>query len=237
MGIASTTLQWLEDLYKAEVFNGLTSILDLGPQSVLASEPVLRAFGETTGFSPQPHDARAIYEALGLSEYKSLDLGDASATYRLNLNEPQILPQKFDVITNFGTLEHIFNIGEAARTIHNNLSVGGVQLHCSPTRGDYNHGFFNIHSIWFSDLAIANGYTVLSIVNTPDHKNQHNALFAEGAPRAIFDDVASGVDSVGRQCSFAQDTLARPHVFDYIHAALKKVSDAPFVWPQQALWR
>src|SRR5262249_52950547 len=116
------------------------------------------------------------------------DLDDVRSEYRFDLNEPVTLPRKFDVITNFGTLEHVFNPASVVKCMHDHLETGGLGLHVLPTRGDYNHGFYNIHSTWFRDLAAANRSEIVDMVPGPDFGGQHHMLereekMGEGLPR------------------------------------------------------
>jgi len=102
-----------------------------------------------------------FYSLFGLGPYASIDATDERATYRIDLSNPiESLPE-FDVVTNFGTTEHVFNIGEAFRSIHRLTKPGGVSLHCVPCFAFINHGFYNVHPNLLVEMARANDYTLV----------------------------------------------------------------------------
>lgn len=189
------------------------SILDLGPQDIVhyvgdaAENAILPPHSE-------PGD---WYRSLGLGEYRSVDISDSRATHYMDLNKPveaidlvevhKSFP-KFDLIHNGGTLEHVFNIGQAFATIHNLLKPNGVALHSLPAAGEIDHGFYNIHPQLYYDLAAANKYVIESFMYVPDLDG--TCLSMIGAP--IFH--------------------PRP-TKDYCFVALRKTSDDSFCMPIQ----
>jgi hypothetical protein len=263
MGISNPMLLWLDGLHSRGAFAGLQSILDLGPQDLVLNRNILsdclahiakkRVSLEPyyNGDVPNPTAARALYGQMGFVEYFSLDLDDARADYRYNLNDATSLPRRFDVITNFGTAEHIFNVGNVISLIHNHLEVRGLALHVLPTRGDYNHGFYNFHSTWFRDLAQANQYEIVDMVCVPNFGEQHHRMDADAsagrAYKTEFIDIAQGDDQAegdGRFAYAAYERFSRrarepatdPRIYEYIFAALRKTVDAPFRIPQQGYY-
>jgi tetratricopeptide (TPR) repeat protein len=260
MGISHLMVHWFEALHHRGAFAGLRSVLELGPQDLVLDLPVLVNFATSvTGVEQSPAAiearfyeggakprfwtaARDFYALLGLTDYYSADLEDKRADYSVDLNEPTRLDRQFDVITNFGTAEHVFNIANAMKVVHDHLKPGGLALHVLPTRGDYNHGFFNIHSTFYRSLALANHYEMVNLVNVPDFGGQHLLVGAheklgDGRPRKSHLVDISGHDDAARDEEFATSVIGRsrnaPNVFDYVFAALRKVSDAEFVVPQQ----
>jgi SAM-dependent methyltransferase len=260
MGISNPMLSWLTELHAGGAFAGLHSILELGPQDLVLNRRILsdclaRITGRTValdafynGDAANPTAARALYREMGLGEYFSLDLDDARADYRLNLNDVTTLPRRFDIITNFGTAEHVFNVANVVALIHNHLPAGGLALHVLPTRGDYNHGFYNFHSTWFRDLAAANRYDIVNMFCVPNFGTQHHAMDADARAgrryRAEFIDIAAGDDQAVGDERFALAAFARyarrrlirstdSRIYEYIFAALRKTVEAPFKIPQQ----
>jgi len=268
MGISSVMVHWFERLNQKSAFAGMHSILDLGPQDMVSTAAVLGNFlASTTGTTLSEAQVAAefklgdsntllatkrFYSAVGLDEYQSVDLGDQRADFKWNLNEPMNLGRQFDVVTNFGTLEHIFNVGNFLTSMHDHVRVGGLFLHVLPTRGDYNHGFYNIHSVLYRDLAAANGYEMVDMVCVPDFGGQHGAVnkierLGDRPPRtSLLVDIAASEDEAGDE-RFARTAAWRlfkrrfnpkidPRIYDYIFAAFRKVADKPFVYPQQGYY-
>lgn len=91
----------------------------------------------------------------------AIDLHGGPNALRLNLNEPVNLQgRQFDVVLNLGTLEHVFNIGQAMATLHELTRPGGVIVHGMPLTGWLDHGFYSFHPTFYWDLAAVNGYAV-----------------------------------------------------------------------------
>lgn len=114
--------------------------------------------------------ARELYEAMGCTEYEAID-GNGGGTMLLDLNLPlHHLRRQFDLVTDFGTSEHVFDVGQVWRTIHQLLKPGGLVAFDKPGQGFPEHGFYNFHETFFRDFARANGYRI-------------GALYAVEAPR------------------------------------------------------
>lgn len=73
---------------------------------------------------------------------------------------PQEFLNRFHMITNFGTTEHIPNQLNAMKAIHDFTAPEGRMFHSVPWAGYYNHGLINYHPIFFLFLANANGYAI-----------------------------------------------------------------------------
>jgi hypothetical protein len=101
---------------------------------------------------------------LGVSHYSSIDPLTPGSTYKFNLNEPVPLRERFDICLNAGTGEHIFNVCQFFKTMHDLTAPGGVMIHNSPFTGWPDHGFFNFQPTFYFDLATANHYKVLAMV-------------------------------------------------------------------------
>lgn len=106
-----------------------------------------------------------FYKFLGFSQYESIDF-DGKGTISLDLNKPHgwlEIGSQFDLVTNNGTGEHIFNQQAVFETCHNLCKQNGHMLHVLPWINWRNHGFYNFHPSLFRDLAEANGYEIVSI--------------------------------------------------------------------------
>ena len=138
-------------------------------------------FDEATA-KPKSNAQAAFYSIFGADSYRSIDLTDPRADYAADLNHP--LPRsigRYDVVTNFGTTEHVFNIGQSFANIHRLLKVGGLQLHTLPSYGSIDHGFYNIHPCAYLDMARANHYEIVDFLYV-DNINVRMARPIESAP-------------------------------------------------------
>ncbi|MGD1277443.1 MAG: hypothetical protein ABR964_09485 [Tepidisphaeraceae bacterium] len=109
--------------------------------------------------------ARIFFRAgLDYSTYAAIDPTTPSATYRYNLNIPVPLQEQFDITLNLGTAEHIFNVQQFFKTVHDRTAPGGLMIHTAPCTGWLDHGFFNFQPTFFYDLAHVNQYQILLCV-------------------------------------------------------------------------
>jgi len=105
--------------------------------------------------------AREFYEELGCSRYESIDAnGEATITADLNrdlwgLIEPW---EHYDLVTDFGTSEHCFNVARAWETMHELCKPGGLIVGDKPAQGYPQHGFYRFDKIFFYGVATFNGY-------------------------------------------------------------------------------
>ena len=96
--------------------------------------------------------------------YVANDPGTPGSKYRFDLNLPVSIAEKFDLVLNIGTAEHIFNVYQFFKTAHDLTVPGGLMMHSSPFTGWPDHGFFNFQPTFFFDLARANQYEILSFI-------------------------------------------------------------------------
>jgi SAM-dependent methyltransferase len=200
--LAINTLQvaWLSRLAKKNIIKQGDSIVELGPQDILCSRPALNFYGQRhcddptltkkldeiyDDGEPRPILPSVFYSIFGTKKYRSVDLFDPRSDWMRDCNYPFKLPERFNIVTNFGTAEHVFNIGSVFRSIHDALLPDGVALHVLPAFGDIDHGFFNVHPTVYLDLATANNYTIddLCYVDRWDIRNK----VLEADPSEDFD--------------------------------------------------
>ena len=94
----------------------------------------------------------------------AIDFHGTDAALKLNLNDPLDLGRQFDVVMNLGTTEHVFNVAQAFKTIHDHVRPGGLMIHGLPFTGWVDHGFYSFHPTFYWDLAAANDYQVVLAV-------------------------------------------------------------------------
>lgn len=169
-----------------------------------------------------PH-MRDFFKALGFSSYDAVDISNYGDTRIMDLNqdirEKYNFKETFDLVTNIGVSEHLFNQETFFKNAHAVTKVGGYMLHILPSVSYVNHGFFNYQPIFFRDLASANGYTL-------------EALFLSDRQTKALDLLVPS--DVGMHFFFASHALPKDkHGNLLIVALLKKVKDREFVTPLQ----
>lgn len=112
----------------------------------------------------RPTPAVEFYRQLGCSEYLSID-GNGRGDVTLDLNLP-ISARKlgpFDLVTDFGTGEHIFDQAQVWRTLHSLCKPNGYIAFDRPQDGYQEHSFYLITPGLVRDIAAANRYEVVTL--------------------------------------------------------------------------
>lgn len=116
-----------------------------------------------------PTPAEAFYRSLGCSTYVAID-GNGRGNVTADLNLPlHAHLGVFDLVTDFGTGEHVFDQAQVWGTIHQLAKPGGYIVIDRPSQGYGEHCFYLITEGLLRDLAHANDYAVhkLETVRTP----------------------------------------------------------------------
>lgn len=95
------------------------------------------------------------------SSMTAIDFHGTEKALKIDLNYPIELPRRFHSVINLGTLEHIFNVAQLMKTVHDYTLPNGLMIHEVPFTGWYEHGFYNIQPTFFWDVALFNGYGVV----------------------------------------------------------------------------
>jgi hypothetical protein len=116
--------------------------------------------GVVEHLDPEAPFARELWNWLGFG-YASIDIDGSPGSIPLDLNydtTPDEHAGKYQLVTNFGTTEHVANQLNAFKIIHDLTAVGGVMIHHLPAQGMINHGLVNYNPKFFWMLARSNGY-------------------------------------------------------------------------------
>ena len=93
-------------------------------------------------------------------EHVSIDIQGGYGSLPLDLTKP-IHMEWFDMVTNFGTTEHVIQQEPVWRNIHNLLAVDGVLVSMTPYPGDWWwHGEYYPTEDFYLQFARLNGYEV-----------------------------------------------------------------------------
>ena len=107
------------------------------------------------------------FKSVGFKEYKSIDINGAYNSLQFDLNknisETYSYNEKYDLVINNGTGEHIFNQYALFLNFHNLTKLNGIMLNILPFIDWINHGFYNFNPIFFADLAASNNYEIIKI--------------------------------------------------------------------------
>jgi hypothetical protein len=199
------------DIAAAARFFGITtpppSFAWTGPRSdtnVLAGAPLAREF----------------WTWLGLS-YASIDIDGSPGSIPLDLNYDEVPTEfigKYDVVTNFGTTEHVANQLQSFKIVHDLATPGGLMLHVLPASGGLNHGLVSYNPKFFWMLGRSNGYKIAFMTMGQSERNS-------GLPQNLLEFLAL------YEPKAADDFAAFRMPVTSIVVALQKVFDTPFVAP------
>ena len=107
------------------------------------------------------------FQSIGFRDYKSIDINGAYESYKFDLNKniskTYNFNQKYDLVINNGTGEHVFNQYALFLNFHNLTKIQGIMLNILPFIDWINHGFYNFNPIFFADLAASNNYKIEKI--------------------------------------------------------------------------
>lgn len=165
MGLGLGQIALLLDEDRRAPFRG--TVLTLGRQTVEATVTQLAGLLGGAGKS-WPAGAAAedgtLFRAMGFDAAESLDASDyEGATHILDLNAadtPASLCDRFDMVLDGGTLEHVFHVPHALAHMGRMVKVGGRVIHMSPSSNYFDHGFYMFSPTLFHDYYRANGFAV-----------------------------------------------------------------------------
>lgn len=99
------------------------------------------------------------FRSLGINHI-SVDWNGQDGAVKLDLRKPLCLGD-FDMVTNFGTTEHVDQQEPCWRNIHEAVKVGGWLVSMTPYPGDWTwHGEWYPTAEFYHELAELNGYEV-----------------------------------------------------------------------------
>lgn len=160
------------------------SVIELGNQTLKPGHPALEAvIQRSRGIesidsegiaklkalrgNPNWESAALYYNCLGFSRYAAIDINDRYGSLVMDLNEDLRevygFTETFDLVTNNGTGEHIFDQAQVLRNMHNLTKTGGIMLHVMPMLNFVNHGFYCFQPCLYYALSLANEYQLLGL--------------------------------------------------------------------------
>lgn len=177
MGLGIAPVRLNLELWQRGLFKNIKSVMEMGSQDLYLSladfeEIVQQAcvpkykrenFANLANWPGGPRcSAKAFYEMLGVEKYSCIDLGGLHDAIRFDLNLPfedASLYGQHDLVTDYGTNEHVFNTSEAFRTMHKLCKQHGLMLIVQVYyRGN---GYYTYDSSFFEGLAAANNYKII----------------------------------------------------------------------------
>ena len=166
------------------------------------------------------------YLSLGFGRYLAIDVNTERDAVAMDLNvdipKTYNFHDQFDLVTNNGTGEHVFNQYMVFKNAHDLCKVNGFMIHVLPFYRWVDHGFFNYHPNLFPCLANQNGYELLELwIGSSDAQYLHKL----------------DVNNLGRNKGYRGKLELDTWESDAMVAAIfRKVKDAPFEIPIQHMY-
>lgn len=117
-----------------------------------------------------PSDAfcETLFKLLGARQVESMDMSSyENASLRHDMNQPVSpeLHERYDVVFDGGTLEHVFNFPQAIRNAMEMVKVGGSLVLVTPANNFFGHGFYQFSpELLYRVLSDRNGFQVENMV-------------------------------------------------------------------------
>jgi SAM-dependent methyltransferase len=189
-------------------------LLLLGQGDIYFDMPRLKRFAAITGvvldetiavrFSHIPEfyekgylHCDTVFKMLGFSKISVLDFSayeGADILFDLNnSNVPKELENKFDMIVDHGTLEHVFHYPNALNNVFQMLKIGGRVVFSAPSSNFFDHGFYMLQPTLFADWLTVNNWHVhsIQIVQFTENEGDEPCFYTDYEPGG-FDSVSYG---------------------------------------------
>ena len=158
----------------------LSRVMDIGAQTPSIRNSLIKDYIQPEAFysnkqelcyrkiiNEEKFSTKDFFLALGYKNYFSIDINGANESFQFDLNQnisqAYNFNERYELVINNGTGEHVFNQYSLYENIHNLTNKNGIMLHIMPFINWVNHGFYNFNPILYADLAAANNYHILDI--------------------------------------------------------------------------
>lgn len=125
-----------------------------------------------------------IFSHFGYSLYEELDINQrADIVFDLNKPITDNLKEKYDLIWDTGSVEHIMNVNQVFQNIVDMVKPGGKILHTQGIGDQTNFGYWTISPNFFIDFYTNNGFSIDSIqlVDRHNHRIPYTEITKKGS--------------------------------------------------------
>ena len=178
MGISRGMIKLLMREGKNEKYAG--NVLTAGRQDIYATADNIRKWAEEMefhlasnlkihisdkeGFREKSYITdETLFLALGFDKIDSMDYSDyeeCTVVHDLNIDVPHEFHNRYDLIFDGGTSEHIFHLPKVLENYNRMLKVGGRIIHALPSSNHVDHGFYMFSPTLFVDYYSSNKWSI-----------------------------------------------------------------------------
>lgn len=179
-------------------------------------------------------DDATFFRSIGFDTIHSIDVSEYEGSlyiHDMNLPVPESFYNKYDLIYDGGTSEHVFHFPNVLANIHKMLKVGGRIIHDLPTHNFVNYGFYMYSPTVFCDYYYTNRYTISS-VNLIGHQLPYDRLnmplILEYNSEELYKLSHGG---------FSKENMRGCEMFRTFFSAVKTEESVSGLIPQQGLYK
>jgi hypothetical protein len=180
----------------------------------LTEEEALAIMAKSNGL------AEGLLCHLGASNVESLDYSEyegASIIHDLNTDIPGGWFNKYDLVLDSGTLEHVFNYPMALWSCMRMVATGGNFVSITPTNNLCNHGFYQISpEVFFRALGNENGFRLIDCSLRVGENESRSLLDNYGLRTEIPTDEPSYLFVIAKKVANLMMFTSPPQQSDYI---------------------
>ena len=122
----------------------------------------------------------------------------------------------YDFVLDIGTLEHCFNIGQAALNAAGLLKQGGIIFHSNPYVSG-NHGFYGLNPTWYADFYTQPGFELMWVKLKA--KGQYEAMDVPLTKRFRVDSADIDIFAAAKRTEIRAVTYPMQHKYVVLAAA------------------
>lgn len=179
-------------------------------------------------------DDNTLFRTLGFNIVESIDYSNfENATFTHDLNNfppPDYLSNKYDLIIDGGTSEHIFSLPNLLKNIHYMLAKEGKIIHIVPSSNCVDHGFYSFSPCLFYEYYMANQYIINEVFlvgRTLPYNHKSDPFMMQYDP-TIFKSLSFG--------GFTKENFNNCEIFFVYFCATKNDKSTSDVIPQQGVY-
>lgn len=135
---------------------------------------------------------KKYFESLG-AEHTSIDLNGKDGALKYDLSGPVPVMGPFDMVTNYGTIEHVAKSQYwPFRNMHDLTREEGVMVHAMPMVGNWKgHGDYHYSKDVIESLAKYNNYEIcfLKVLKRPEERNVLIAILKKRTDEAFISEL------------------------------------------------
>lgn len=170
--------------------------------------------------------AEPLFKTLGAEIIESLDYSDfegASVIADLNLPISDSCREKYSMVFDGGTLEHVFNFPQAIKNCMDMLEVGGHFISITPANNQFGHGFYQFSpELFFSIFSAQHGFiTEMIAVGAQNSHNEITEWYEIAEPKKVkkritlTNSTPTFLMIIAKKIRNTNDVLLRPMQSDY----------------------